>query len=34
MGETVFYPMPDGSAIEAQICSPIFLDPKGERQNV
>ncbi len=34
MGETVFYPQPDGTAIEAIICSPIFLDPKGERQNV
>lgn len=34
MGETVYYPQADGSAIEAQICSPIFLDPKGERQNV
>jgi len=34
MGETVFYPQADGSAIEATICSPIFLDPKGERQNV
>ncbi|MEH6442262.1 MAG: sarcosine oxidase subunit alpha [Oceanospirillaceae bacterium] len=34
MGETVFYPQADGTSIEAQICSPIFLDPKGERQNV
>ncbi|OEY65432.1 sarcosine oxidase subunit alpha [Marinobacter sp. X15-166B] len=34
MGETVYYPQPDGSVIEAEICSPIFLDPKGERQNV
>jgi sarcosine oxidase subunit alpha len=34
MGETVFYPMADGSAIEAIICSPVFLDPEGERQNV
>ena len=34
MGETVYYPQPDGSVIEAEICSPVFLDPKGERQNV
>ncbi len=34
MGETVYYPQADGSVIEAVICSPIFLDPKGERQNV
>lgn len=34
MGESVFYPLADGSVIEAEICSPIFLDPKGERQNV
>jgi sarcosine oxidase subunit alpha len=34
MGDTVYYPMKDGSVIEAEICSPIFLDPKGERQNV
>lgn len=34
MGEKVYYPQADGSVIEAEICSPIFLDPKGERQNV
>jgi len=34
MGETIYYPQPDGSVIEAEICNPIFLDPKGERQNV
>lgn len=34
MGETVYYPLADGRVIEAEICSPIFLDPKGERQNV
>ncbi len=33
-GDTVYYPQPDGSVIEAEICSYIFLDPKGERQNV
>jgi len=34
MGENVYYPQPDGSVIEAEICSPVFLDPNGERQNV
>ena len=34
MGEKVYYPLVDGRVIEAEICSPIFLDPKGERQNV
>lgn len=34
MGEKVFYPLVDGTVVEAEICSPIFLDPKGERQNV
>jgi len=34
MGETVYYPQSDGSVIEAEICSSVFLDPKGERQNV
>lgn len=34
MGETVYYPLADGRVIEAEICSPIFFDPKGERQNV
>jgi sarcosine oxidase subunit alpha len=34
MGETVYYPLADGTVIEAEICSSIFLDPKGERQNV
>lgn len=34
MGQTVYYPLADGTVIEAQICSPIFLDPKGERQHV
>ncbi len=34
MGEKVYYPQADGSVIEAEICSPVFLDPKGERQNV
>ena len=34
MGETVYMPMADGKVFEAEIVSPIFLDPKGERQNV
>ena len=34
MGEKVYYPLADGKVVEAEICSPIFLDPKGERQNV
>ena len=34
MGETVYLPMADGKVHEAEIVSPIFLDPKGERQNV
>jgi sarcosine oxidase subunit alpha len=33
-GESVFYPQADGKVIEAEICSYIFLDPKGDRQNV
>jgi sarcosine oxidase subunit alpha len=32
MGETVHIPMPD-EIIKAEICSPIFYDPKGERTN-
>jgi len=34
MGEKVYAPLADGSVIEAEICSSVFLDPKGERQNV
>lgn len=34
MGERVFYPLSDGRVIEAEICSPVFYDPEGERQNV
>ena len=34
MGETVYLPMADGQVHEAEIVSPIFVDPKGERQNV
>lgn len=34
MGETVYLPMADGTTHAAEIVSPIFVDPKGERQNV
>ncbi|MGE8295864.1 MAG: sarcosine oxidase subunit alpha [Pseudomonas sp.] len=34
MGERVFAPLVDGSVIEAEICSYVFYDPKGDRQNV
>lgn len=34
MGDTVYYPMPDGTAIAAEICSPVFYDPEGARQHV
>lgn len=34
MGESVYYPLADGRVIEAEICSPVFYDPKGERQRV
>lgn len=34
MGETVYLPMADGKTHEAEIVSPVFIDPKGERQNV
>lgn len=33
MGEKIYYPQADGRVIEAEICSTVFLDPKGERQN-
>jgi sarcosine oxidase subunit alpha len=34
MGEKVYYPQADGRVIVAEICSPVFLDPQGARQNV
>jgi sarcosine oxidase subunit alpha len=34
MGQRVFAPLADGTVIEAQICSSVFIDPKGERQNI
>ncbi|MFC0269669.1 sarcosine oxidase subunit alpha family protein [Kushneria aurantia] len=34
MGETVYLPMSNGTTHEAEVVSTIFVDPKGERQNV
>ncbi|MBY6207689.1 MULTISPECIES: sarcosine oxidase subunit alpha family protein [Halomonas] len=34
LGETVYLPCVDGKTHEARIVSTVFLDPKGERQNV
>lgn len=34
MGQTVYLPMADGTVHAAEIVSPVFLDPKGDRQNV
>ncbi|SEI58856.1 sarcosine oxidase subunit alpha [Pseudomonas linyingensis] len=34
IGERVFAPLTDGSVIEAEICSSVFYDPKGDRQHV
>ncbi|WP_251978673.1 sarcosine oxidase subunit alpha family protein [Salinicola avicenniae] len=34
MGETVYLPMADGTTHEAEVVSTVFVDPKGERQNV
>ena len=34
MGETVYAPLADGRTLVARICSPVFYDNKGERQNV
>ena len=33
-GEKVFFPLADGRTVEAEITSPVFFDPKGDRQNV
>ena len=30
-GESVFFPLADGRAIEARICNTVWLDPNGER---
>ncbi len=34
MGEKVYAPLADGRFVEAEICSSVFFDPKGEQQNV
>jgi sarcosine oxidase subunit alpha len=34
MGEKVFAPLVDGRMMEAEIVSSVFIDPKGERQNI
>lgn len=34
MGDTIYCPLSDGSTVAAEIVSPVFYDPKGERQNV
>jgi sarcosine oxidase subunit alpha len=33
-GETIFAAASDGSMVPVEIVSPVFYDPKGERQNV
>jgi sarcosine oxidase subunit alpha len=33
-GQSVFLPLADGTTVEAEICSSVFYDSKGERQNV
>ena len=32
-GQTVFFPLLDGSVIEAEVVDNVFFDPKGERIN-
>lgn len=34
MGEKVYFPLVNGNTIEAEICSPVFLDPTSSRQTV
>ncbi len=34
MGETIFASASDGSTVPVEIVSPVFYDPKAERQNV
>ncbi len=34
MGEKVYAPLADGRVLVAEICDPVFYDPKGDRQNV
>jgi sarcosine oxidase subunit alpha len=33
MGETVYCPQADGRVLAAEICSPVFYDPKGDHHN-
>ena len=33
MGESVYFPLVDGHIVEAEICSPVFFDHDGVRQN-
>jgi sarcosine oxidase subunit alpha len=33
MGETVYCPLADGRVLAAEICSPVFYDPKGDHHN-
>ena len=33
MGQTVYCPQADGRVLAAQICSPVFYDPKGDHHN-
>jgi sarcosine oxidase subunit alpha len=34
MGDTVYLPLDNGKTVKATICSPVFYDPEGARQNV
>ncbi|TAL89228.1 MAG: hypothetical protein EPN69_14755, partial [Rhodanobacter sp.] len=34
MEQEVTIPLPDGRFAQARICSPVFYDPEGARQNV
>lgn len=34
VGEKVYFPLSDGTSVEAEITTSVFYDPKGERQNV
>ena len=34
MDEKVYFPLSSGEVVEAEICSPVFLDPESKRQQV
>ena len=34
MGQKIYAPLADGRTLVAEICSPVFYDTQGERQNV